>query len=95
MHRFALRLALVAVLVAAVLAPASATASQAAVPGTAQGALPAITSPGESLARLWAWIGALLPGHRPDPTPAATRPAVGSSWSKVRPDEGSATDPYG
>jgi hypothetical protein len=59
MHRFALRLALVAVLLAVVLAPASVAASQAAVPVTVQGALPAITSPGESLARLRAWIGAL------------------------------------
>jgi hypothetical protein len=95
MHRSALRFVLVAVVLAVALAPVSGAASQPAVPAASHGALATVISPGESLARLWAWIGALLPGHRPDLAPAATRPAVGSSGSRVRPDDGSALDPNG
>ena len=92
MHRSGRRLILVALLLAAALAPGLASASQPAPPGASRSALAALTSPGESLARLWAWVVNLLPGQRREGTPAHTG---GDNGPRVRPNEGSATDPYG
>lgn len=94
MHPSVRRLILVALLLAIVLAPGLATASQPAPAGASHSALGMVTAPGESLARLWAWITSLLPGLRQDVAPVATRPAGGRTWG-VRPDDGSALDPNG
>jgi hypothetical protein len=93
MHRSALRFVLVAFLLAAVLAPASVAASQPAAGSS--GAFASLTSPGESLARLWAWVTDLLPGHRPDLAPAPKRRVVGSPGSNLLPTDGPGADPYG
>jgi hypothetical protein len=94
MHRSSRRLILVALLLAVVLAPGLALASQPVPAGASPSALAVLTSPGDSLARLWAWVMNLLPGHRQDRAPMTTRPATGKSWG-VRPDDGSALDPNG
>jgi hypothetical protein len=92
MHGPGRRFAFIALLLAATLAPASASASQPA----SHGALAALVSPGESMARLWAWVTNLLPGHRIDLAPMATRPATSSfRLPMVRPYVGSVPDPNG
>jgi hypothetical protein len=92
MHLSGRRLILVALLLAVILAPGVASASQP-VPAASPGALGMVTSPGESLARLWAWVATLLPGPPPrQPAPART---LGDKGPTIRPNEGSAPDPNG
>ena len=95
MHRSGPRLILVALLLVAILAPGLASASQPVPVGAPRGALAVLTSPGESLARLWAWVTNLLPGHRPDLAPAPNRPVFGSPGSNLLPTDGPGADPYG
>ena len=92
MHYSSRRLILVALLLAVVLAPGLAFASQPVPAGASPGALGTVTSPGESLARLWAWVVNLLPGQLWEGAPAHTR---GDYGPRIRPNEGSATDPNG
>jgi hypothetical protein len=92
MHYPGRRLILVALLLAVALAPSLASASQPVPAGASSGALGMVTSPGESLARLWAWVVNLLPGQRWDGAPVHTR---GDNGPRVRPNDGSALDPYG
>jgi hypothetical protein len=89
------RFVLFALLLAAAVAPASAAASQPAAPVPSRGALAALASPGESLARLWAWVENHLPGHGPGLAPEATQPPAGVPGPGVLPAEGSALDPNG
>jgi hypothetical protein len=93
MHYSGRRLILVALLLAVVLAPGLASASQPVPAGASRGALGVVTSPGESLARLWAWVVNLLPGQQLwEGAPVHTR---GDYGPRIRPNEGSALDPYG
>lgn len=92
MHRSGRSLILVVLLLAAVLAPGFASASQPMPVGASRGAFAVVTSPDESLARLWAWVTSLLSGQRREDAPAHTR---GDYGPRVHPDEGSATDPNG
>jgi hypothetical protein len=95
MDRFPVRILVIALLLAAVTAPAPATAAPPSAPGFSHGVAAALVSPGAPLARLWAWVGAFLPGSGHDRVPAAARPGGGSSGPGVRPDDGSALDPNG
>jgi hypothetical protein len=95
MHGFKRSVVLVALLLAAALGAAPASAGQQPAPAPLRGALAPLTSPGASLARLWAWVENHLPGRGLDVAPAATRRPAGVPGSAVHPDDGSAPDPNG
>jgi hypothetical protein len=94
MHGFMRSVVLTALLFAAALGAAPASAAQQP-PAPLRGALAPLTSPGASLARLWAWVENHLPGRGPDVAPAATRRPAGVPGSTVLPDDGSGLDPNG